>query len=469
MTELFEFLKRYKLTSFADIREVVARFTDSDFDRFFTEYRELIKRRPLPKPDRQKFTNIYPDRYVEQLSFSLIKQFAIYAKTIYLHDPLLKLANSWETQFGKHLPGFYTSPKQTIESHRIQLASTVANLLRLRHLIEADIVCLITLTLPIDLPNPNNIYLHDFYGPDGRVDGTQSLVLPPKLQEYFDQNVGVYSGRIVNGQISHSAAIQLDDPHVRATDKIVIEIRGEPVYWPYHLATVSLGEADGEIRMFFDYRDNVAVERDRFLNWARDKRNEVIRIRLGTLRQDITFSSILNANFLTNLNVSRDILTRSVSMGTNTHSNVISALIHLELPFFEQATAKSIVQARRNEAAFTEFVFALEDAIEQARSLPQSKDYQANVNQIVDDLLRRQVIKINNQMKILKRSMFRKAGIIAAASFSAFILNDASQSFLASALISAAAAVGIDKLMDREGSEITQNPSFFYWEVTHKK
>lgn len=452
------------------IRKVIIRFSEQRLNRFADRYISLARDSKVIT-HQQGMTNIYPDSSTTELPLELIKQFSIYAHTIFIHDPLLKWAESW---LSSNIANRYVADKK--DRGIMYLENILSYILKLKPLVDSEIVVLIPYSIT-ESPKDNPIYLTDFYSPEGRVDkvldkSNDESSIPEAIDNYATEQLKIYLAKYNDGRLvpDTNYPISFAEGQLKTRDKISFQFQDDPVYWPYHMVSQMQFGDEGHISGLYSFKD-VEIEPDIFQHWVLDKRSEVINLRVNALLQDIFFATQLKAKLITNSKVSKD-LAFSRTDDTSISANVIRNLINLQLPYFDQATFTSIAQARKNEGSFLEFISALEKAFTQIDALSNDENYSIEVDIILRDLLTRPIAEVEQSLKKLEKSIFRDSGLLA---LGTLICSTAALSgnLFAEAVVIVLTGIipelsNLGKYRTRH-DELSHMPSFFYWDATRKK
>lgn len=470
MKTIYQFLRQYNIGDPQKTNDVLKIFSDRRLTQFAERYIEFANSIPLPKRADLGMVDLYPDSASSPIPIDLIKHFAIYVKKLYIHDPILNLSMQWiRRNFA--IPYMHMKESERSESFKQDLSRTIQYILYLRPLIESNIIVLTPLAIDTNIDDVKNIYIKDFYSPTGKL-VEDNFVIPQPLMEYCQGSLKGYYGRIENGQlVPTSDEIDLQTNPLPTSDKICLHFGDDPYFWPFHISTRMevVDEEQHRVRMFLDFRDDVSIDEDMFINWVNDKRKDVIKKRINGLTTDITYSEMLGATYITNLRVSHDL---AIADMDSKQGKVLTALMNLDLPYFENASPESIAQARKHEGNFTEFVTLLEQNFGNLEINAQSPDYQQRIDEMGKDVFSAPIIKIEQKMKELKGNIFRDSGLLTLgtlmATFTLFGLNlhtQAITTFLGGTTLS----MGKIRKNREERQKIQEMPAFFYWDTTRKK
>ena len=147
-------------------------------------------------------------------------------------------------------------------------------------------------------------------------------------------------------------------------------------------------------------------------------------------------------------------------------TDVISAMLLVDLPFFENESMSDLARARRGEPAFEDFRIAMDQAFGEIAGLPGSQAFQRQVDEISRDLLSRPIEKIERRMKALRRELALDAAKLVAGSLSSTIVTQGNTL----AAMALAFVLGLDLYRKAKSAddEIRRLPSFFFWDVTRR-
>jgi hypothetical protein len=150
MREIYKFLAQYNLDKTDKVQSELMKMSSRRIERFTQRYINLAKRRLLPAKSQMGMTDIYPDSSGVRIPVELIEQFSIYARKIYIHDPLLQLSVEWN-EGGFRSPYMYMNSQEKLNTFKRSIHNSIQYLLYLRPLVEADIVFLTTMA--VSAPN----------------------------------------------------------------------------------------------------------------------------------------------------------------------------------------------------------------------------------------------------------------------------------------------------------------------------
>jgi hypothetical protein len=222
------------------------------------------------------------------------------------------------------------------------------------------------------------------------------------------------------------------------------------------------------IKGHFDLEHKESVDPSLFENWVEVKKYEVVSEVLDRLQEDLILANLARAKFVTDLESSRDLASTSLGRSSpSTNDKVVTALLKLDLPYFDNADFASIAKARQNEVAFEEFRSAMNKAFKEIETSPRSEEFQDRVTEVYQDLLISPLTKIDREMKILKRNLFLSSAILLG-SLAATFVTQGNNLVTAAAIYAATEVAKMYKLEKAEEDKVKQLPSFFYWELTRK-
>ena len=478
MHEIYEHLRSHGFSKTHEVEHRLEKCSGRELSNFLESYLEIAKRRPLAIRAPLGATDIYPDSRAAPLPLVTIQQLAIYARRIYVHDPLLDMVYQWQhLDFTMPLVAKYPDRSKRVAYFQAELTSTIERLLLLQPLIEAGIVHLASTELVQSRKQPGELYLDDLYGPEstrGDELGSYKTIqdLPPEIRKYCEASLMVWPAQLINGD-----PVLLASEPLTPRNMIAVQFPGDlPKYYQlFHIdvpPTPDTSSEDNSSRrfvMFFDTKNRQPTDPRTFQNWVEGLKYERVSEILSWLQHDLIMASLARAKFITSLKSSRDLASLSLDVEpVGTSENTIAALLQFELPFFENADFASIVKARKNEAAFAEFATAMDKAFSEIEALPYSQEFQNRVNQIYRDLLIAPLSNIERQMNILKRNLFIDAAVLLGSLVATF-MTQGNTLVTAAAIIAAAEIAKMYKQEKAEEDKIQQLPSFFYWEVIKRK
>lgn len=472
MHEIYKLLLKYGLDKLESIHKRLQRIPERRLVSFLESYAEIAEKRPLVTRAPIGATDIYPDSRSLPLSLGIIRQLAVYARKIYIHDPLLVMSHKW-----KHLDNLiplivkFQDRNDRVAHFRHELADEISKLIVLQPLIDTEIIHLTPSELIQFTKEPGKIYSDDLYGTainSNDVLGKRKTLqdLPPEIVDYIQNHLQTHPARYIDNE-----PVILTTESLSPRNMIAMGFPGD-VAKLYQLLDIApapdSNDDEMRIQMHFDMRSEDIVDPTMFANWVNGSKYELVSEILSRLQNDLTLASIAQAKFITTLESSRDLAL--LSLGSNpavAPNNVTSALLQFELPFFEKADFISITKARQNETAFAEFVVAMDKAFSEIEALPNTPEFQRRVDQVYRDLLVAPLAKISRQMNVLQRNLFLDAAILIG-SFAATFITQGNTLVTAAALLAATKVAEMYKQDKSKEDEIKQIPSFFYWDTIRK-
>jgi len=145
MQDVYEHLAAYGLDSTGDVHSRLGKLSDSRLVSFLEEYMELARKRALAIRASRTATDIYPDSHGGTIPLNLIRQLAIYANRIYVHDPLIGHHEEWGYVESPPPDVLFECPErdQRVDLYRRRLASTIYGILLLKPLVESGVIHLV--------------------------------------------------------------------------------------------------------------------------------------------------------------------------------------------------------------------------------------------------------------------------------------------------------------------------------------
>lgn len=467
MHRIYRFLGSYGLATQDKVERRLRRFSDAKLAKFVESYLEMAGRRALAVRAPMGAVDIYPDSWADPMPTTLIKQLGIYANRIYVHDPLVKMGVEW--QYVDVLIPYvmkYKTRDERVSHYRAKLASSIRKILDLQPFVESGVVHLLPTELILPRREPGALYADDLYGTEGTL-VQESKYLPPRFNEYCDDFLRAYLADYVD-QEPTIVGTQVSAP----CRMIAVQFADDPIPKFYHLFSITVPEGsdaqDGKFEVYFDITGQEPVHPSTFQHWLEGSRQKTAIERVECLQHDLLLAAVARARFITNLPVSRDLAQLDITPELSAKSSdVITALLKLDLPYFENVSLAEVVKARQNEAAFEEFRVALDKAFKEIEALPDSPEFQKAVDEVSRDILLRPLARIEQKMKSLQRSLLIDA-VIAAGSLISTIITQGNTLIGAAAILAASKALEMYKKDKAQEEEVKELPSFFYWQVTRK-
>ncbi|MGB8343582.1 MAG: hypothetical protein WCD86_01800 [Ktedonobacteraceae bacterium] len=469
---IYEHFSAYGLAESGKAARRLQQLSESELAQFFTIYIAQARRRsPVFRADAGNM-DIYPDSWDPAVSLDTVKQLAIYAHRVYLHDALLELAHGWqdlEYDLGALLQ--YPTEEERRGHHLAEVAQAIEDMLALRPLVEAGIVHFAPTFFIQDHRNPRNIYLDNFYSSKGLADEIrgpgQPFTLPPAFDQYIRDHFHVVPARYSNDRLTLYPTETLTP-----RSSIALYFDGDPFPHFQMLGDVSPSKTEEMIVDIHYALDEHLPDEIMFWDWVEGTKREVLRERTGRLQLDLIIAGEARAKFLTSLPTSKDLLQLSTTVEKSTSTDVMTALLKMKLPYFDQASFGSIALARHNETAFEDFRIALNKAFREINNLQSPQEIQERIDEIRRDLLQIPLEKIDQRMKNFGHTLFPGAALILG-SLAATILLQGTPLFAVGTLAGGLAFGGteIAKVLQSRREQLTQIkelPSFFYWGLTRQ-
>ncbi len=465
---LYEHLKSYGLTKRGEIRKRLAKCSEKRLVKFLGSYQQIAAKRPVITKATAGATDIYPDSELPSVPTDVILPLSIYANKIYLHDGLLRAVYLWQELDSVHYVARFQSRESRVDYFRDVLAAEIEELLELRPFVEAGIVYLTPTEAVVPRRDPRALYAEDIYGPNGSMLeqlGEELPEVPPAVEAYCSEYLKVYPARYDGERLPKVLKQELTP-----TRMIAVSFDNDPLEKYYQLSTMTI--TDKEKRRFinrFDLTGQTPIDTPTFQNWVKGCRRQFLDERMQKLHLGLLLASTAGAKFITSLPVSRDLAVLNLNYNSPSDAlDVATALLRLELPYFENASPAAIVKARQNELAFEEFRLAMDKAFDTIKALPNTSAFQEEVDLVVRDVLKVPVLKVEAQMKTLGRNLFTN-GILVAGSLVGTILTNGNTLLAATTAFTTMAALKTYKQDKVEEDKIKQSPSFFYWQATRSK
>lgn len=286
------------------------------------------------------------------------------------------------------------------------------------------------------------------------------------MREYCDEHVVVFPVKFVDGEM----LVQASRAATAADNAIAVRFLGDPHPKCFLLFHTIPADAVGEepdgyhVELFFPVTERDEIDPRTWKQWVQGSRREVIMERLSRLETDLLIAAGAGAQFVTSLPASRDLAGLSLAPQEEGGPDPISALLRLDLPFFDNVQVADIARARADEETFEDFRIAMDKAFRGIDTLPDSQEFQKQVDQISRDLLTRPIQRIERRMKAIKRNMLFEAAILTMGCLSSTIITQGST--LAGAALASVLGLELFKKAMAADDELRQLPSFFYWELT---
>lgn len=471
-TQIYEHFSAYGLAERGTVAKRLAQLAQDELAQFLAIYKRQAEFRWLAKRALAGNTDIFPDSWDTAMNLDVVKQLAIYANRVYLHDRLLELACGWPGREYKLSSLLQFSSPQERERHALlEVAKAIEEMLALRPLVEAGIVYFTPTYLVQDHRDPRGVYLDNFYGDEGSAEalfGEETpFEIPPAFRTYMRKHFHVIPARWENGR------------HLLSTSQVLSPRRMIALYFDGDLSphiellghVSASDQEEGVIQMHYPFDEQTPPDEVLFWNWVEGTKRKVMTERLKRLQLDCEIAAVAGAKFLTSLPASRDLATLSTGEQVDKGTDPVTALLRMELPYFDRASFGSIAQARRNEVAFEDFRSAFNQAMREINQLSSPQEVQARIDELSRDLLRVPLARIDQCMKQLRPALFPGAAILAGTLLSTLLLQG-SPLLAGGTILGGTIWGGTEVLKGRVARQehlarAKELPSFFYWELTH--
>ena len=473
MQSMYRYLHAQGFVKHDEVGWRVARHTNAQLDRFFESYMTQSAKQLVELETEIGATDIYPDSQEGLIPLIIIKQLALYAHRIYIHDPLLKLAKEWQTRELSPTTLLQHGSLMKAEAfYRASLVENIQHMLTIEPLVQAGVVRIIPSFFTQPYRDPTKAYNDDFFGVEGSavtiLGGPLPPELPPSLREFCSDHVHVVPVRYDADRKPILFASETLTPR-RA---IGVYFDHDPAPFVYHLGHV---EADtqqkGIIHTHYSMEEATDIDEAQFWNWVQDTKRRVIDDRVGRLQQDLITAAKARARFLTSSPISKDLAALDLSSTKSRVDPVSTAVLEVQLPYFDQASITSIAKARQDEVAFEEFRQALTKAFQDIQGLTDQGEIQRRSDEILHDIVLVPLKKIDQQMQRVHHSLFPEAILTLGSLSSAILLSGISLTNYAYLAVAGAVASGTMtfhsyRAMQDRKEQLKHLPAFFYWNAT---
>ena len=447
----------------------LAKFKSTRLSQFLEGYAGIAEKHPLVFGSTSGATDVYPDSWAGGLPLDTIKQLALYANRIYVHDPLLERVHDFwnlDLNFGEVIR--YPNRQDREAAFRRRLATTIGLLMQLKPLVDAGIVHLSPTQVLTKEREPGAVYASDLYGVDGAY-GQKPPELPPEVSRYAKEHLLVRPVDFINGVVTERPANRLSPGR-----SIAVRFDDDSSPMIFCLSSISVptdSSHDDDTWKFstlFDFTGKQSVNEQLFKAWVEGESDKYVQRRIALLENDFFLCSLAKAHFVTPLRSSHHLAQLGLDV-CDGHERVspMPALMQMELPYFQNVSIDDLVKARKNELAFQEFRVALDEAFQEIGKLEDEHEIQKRVDQIYRDLIHLPIARINASVKALRRNVFADLAM-AMGTLTSAICSGGNTIVMTAAIAAAAYALEKYKADKSQQDEIRRMPSYFYWDVTRK-
>lgn len=188
--DIYDHLAAYGFDTIEQVPQRLANISEADLAQFLTLYIRQAEERSLAFRAPAGNIDIYLDSWDERVSLDTIKQLAVYANRIYVHDPLLQIAPNWQDLDFDFVELIRCSTREEkITDYLDGLAHAIILLLTLRPMVQVGIIHFTPTYLIQSRRNPRAVYLDSLYGDEGSAEKMfgqeQPLELPPAFEAYI--------------------------------------------------------------------------------------------------------------------------------------------------------------------------------------------------------------------------------------------------------------------------------------------
>lgn len=237
----------------------------------------------------------------------------------------------------------------------------------------------------------------------------------PKLKEIISRYVQVYPLRLMPDGSLTAHFDKFDLAH----NIISISFRDDPHYLghsTYQLFEIdaSTMKEDGTVGMFLPILEPGKINRSKYENWRNDSIYKVALKRIDKLEHGLSFSNLMETVYFTESPFEWDAL-NSLSKGTiDEEAKLAQVMGRLEIPFLENVRLESIVKLRENEESFHNFRQLMKGACKEIEECS-SQNIQSKARQIEKEVLRPELLKIQEDYKAIVNKYLALASVEAAA------------------------------------------------------
>jgi hypothetical protein len=386
---------------------------------------------------------------------ALLKQCALYVENVIIDDPIFrhtaprnKSVEALNALFGIN---------QGVEVDRRELAHSAAYISRLLPAIQADFVQLLPVSYFHEPPKEIPItYSENLYAD----------ALPEALLNWFRSAAEVYP--LTKGD---RGWYSLPDEPLRPCRAIGVHFRGhpsylDPVFFLTQLEVLSVDEETGIVETVQTFPD-APPSAEWFITWVYQSVNQAARRFFETVYKEFYFACRVGSTYLTKSPFVANLLGEVWHPGQDLQTDVISAVLQLELPILEGVSLNQIIELRQKDGeAFQNFRVELAKHLRKLRRTTDPRELEIQMQNVSHELSEVQVNEVNKKIASAKRGMFADA-LILVGGLAATVQTQVGGWGIA-ALIAYAAEKGLNTYSEYV-SQVRENPAFFLWKLGAKQ
>ncbi len=384
---------------------------------------------------------------IDKIPFNSLKQGALYFDQYIIYDPLFKLTNKKSKTTNTFAEFLGMEPMEKID--RAELAEIASHLKMITPMIAGNFVKIIPLSYQLEPPKEVPINFPVNYYAD---------VLPKELMKYCRERVIVSS--MQKADKGWTILDKLD-----YTAGLFIKFRGlsENSGFIYHYMYQEILKQIGDEVYFSMKIADYPVNKLEWDAWVFQSINSASKGAVDKINLELLVTNDLGSTYLTNKDFNAGLITKNIKSNETIETVSASQFLNLNLPFIENIDVRRLMEIRENEAdTFSNFRLELERQCKEIRLVTDPTEFKLRQENLIHDLGKVQINKIDQKLESLKRKGLIDASIVLVG------LAGTVQSGGWSLLSAAYATLSGYKSYKDYKDGIKENPAYFLWKVLKK-
>jgi len=381
---------------------------------------------------------------IDKMPFDSLKQGALYFDQYVIYDPLFKITSvkSKATNSFAQFLGF--EPMEKID--RQQLAEIANHLKMITPMIAGEFVKIIPLSYHLEPPKEIPINLPVNYYADS---------LPKELMAYCKERVKVSSmekaaqGWHILDKLDYTNGLFINFKGIDGNAGFIY-------HYMYQEALKTSGNKTKVVMRLADY----PVNKDEWDVWLFQCVNSAAKATVDKINLELMVSNDLGATYLTDKEFNSGLITKNLSTPETIETATASQFLNINVPFLDRIEISKLMEVRKfEEDTFTNFRIELERQCRELRAVTAPNELKLRQENIMHELGKVQVNRLNQKLNSLKRRGIIDASIVFAG------LAGSVQTGGWSLLTAISAALSGYKSYRDYKDSIRENPAYFLWKV----